>query len=104
MAELIDRAALLERIDAKFFASDPKGEEQIGYLNSRTLVRTAPAVDAAEVVRCKDCIYYKTGEYFKDMKFCFRLKYPKKNKQVGYNYPEDGFCSYGKRRTDGSID
>ena len=55
MVDLIDRAALLERIDAKFFASDPKGEEQLGYLNSRTLVRTAPAVDAVEVVRCKDC-------------------------------------------------
>mgnify|MGYP006969186028 CR=1 FL=1 len=55
MADLIDRAALLERIDAKFFATDPKGEEQLGYLNSRTLVRTAPAVDAVEVVRCKDC-------------------------------------------------
>lgn len=61
-------------------------------------IEDAPTIDAAPVVRCKDCIYYKTGEYFKDMKFCFRLKHPGKNKQVGYNYPEDGFCNYGERK------
>lgn len=48
MADLIDRAALLERIDEKLFATDPNGEEQLGYLNSRMLIRTSPTVDAVK--------------------------------------------------------
>ena len=49
MADLIDRAALLEKIDKNFFATCPEGDEQLGYINSRNLIRTAPAVDAVEV-------------------------------------------------------
>ena len=108
MADYIDRAALLEQFES--FRADEKQRKKrtlherwlrtIGIDIFAEAVKKFSSVDAVEVVRCKDCIYYKTGEYFKDMKFCFRLKHPKKNKQVGYNYPEDGFCSYGERRTD----
>lgn len=95
MADLIDRDALLERIDAKFFATDPKGEEQLGYLNSRTLVRTAPAVDAVEVVRCKDCKHRHIDKDFASGKYC-----SKRWANGGRFCEDDDFCSYGERRTD----
>lgn len=55
---------------------------------------TLPAVDAVEVVRCKDCKFYETGvEYYgggtKDV--CRLLK-----RQM----LDDDFCSYGERRAD----
>ena len=51
-----------------------------------------------EVVRCKDCVYYQEGKLLAPNKFCFRLKHPKENRQVGYNFSPDDFCSYGERR------
>ena len=51
-----------------------------------------PTVDAVPVVRCKDCKY---SEYwYKDKRRCF-LWY-----EAGIDTFEDGFCSYGGRRTD----
>ncbi len=50
----------------------------------------APAVDAVEVVRCKDCFYHKDscfageGNIYCDV----HMKY----------FPKDGFCNYGERR------
>lgn len=91
MADLIDRAALLEKIDKNFFATCPEGDEQLGYLNSRNLIRTAPAVDAVEVVRCKDCKHLrKDGAYICCGRFHGMIV-------IRIN----DFCSYGERITDG---
>lgn len=91
MADLIDRAALLEKIDKKFLATCPEGDEQLGYLNSRNLIRTAPAVDAVEVVRCKDCKHshnYPWGSYS-----CSLHEY----EGEPHVEPND-FCNYGERK------
>lgn len=94
MTDLIDRAALLEKIDKKFFATCPEGDEQLGYLNSRNLIRTAPAVDAVPVVRCKDCKYFsESGERPELFGFC--QLYP-----LALSRLSNGFCDMGKRRTD----
>ena len=53
--------------------------------------------DVVQVVRCKDCKYYREGEIFKDTKFCFRLR-GDNDKPVGYNFSEDDFCSRGERK------
>ena len=47
-----------------------------------------PTVDAVEVVRCKDCIYYhkELGYGFGQCSKCNLMPYP------------DDFCSYGERR------
>lgn len=55
MNDLISRSALLEVIAEAFFKTDPTGEEQHGYLACSRMVREFPAVDAVEVVRCRDC-------------------------------------------------
>lgn len=59
-------------------------------------VDNAPTVDAVEVVRCKDCVYYKPGKYFKDINFCQRLPYYAE--KGGLNVSDEDFCSYGERR------
>lgn len=95
MAEkrLIDANALIELVADDLWAYEV---EQFEHYVSKT-----PTVDAVEVVRCKDCKYYQEGKLLAPNKFCFRLKHPKENRQVGYNFSPDDFCSYGERRTNG---
>ncbi len=50
-------------------------------------IHSAPAVDAVEVVRCKDCRY---GEDFGEECFCHYCG-------SDWNLP-DHYCSYGERR------
>lgn len=52
------------------------------------LVDEQPAVDAVEVVRCKDCRFY-----YKDEKWCERLG-------LCGAFNENDFCSHGERRKD----
>lgn len=58
--------------------------------NFRVALMEAPAVDAVEVVRCKECFYHKDscfageGNIYCDV----HMKY----------FPKDGFCSSGERR------
>lgn len=55
----------------------------------RGLVENAPTADAAEVVRCKDCIYWDNGKDYEP--YC--------NNIDGLNEPsETDFCSYGERK------
>jgi hypothetical protein len=49
MADLIDRDALLAAYDAAH--KGPPG-------GARKLIVEAPAVDAVEVIRCKDCLFW----------------------------------------------
>lgn len=44
-------------------------------------IENAPTIDAVEVVRCKDCKYFKYG----------------KCADNGYEWNQDDFCSYGKK-------
>ena len=56
-------------------------------------IRKIPAADVVEVVRCKDCKYYRQNEYSSDkdmMCMCWCDWLP--------TDPDD-FCSYGKRKT-----
>jgi hypothetical protein len=88
--DLIRRSALLDMADAKVI---------FGTTATR-VIKNAPAVDAVEVVRCKDCKWYQEGKLLAPNKFCFRLKHPKEDRKIGYNYAPDDFCSYGERRDD----
>lgn len=54
----------------------------------------APAVDAVEVVRCKDCKHFDEHTR-KCYVFCDH------EYEVQLEVDSDHFCSYGERRTDG---
>jgi hypothetical protein len=51
-----------------------------------------------EIVRCKDCKYYKPGKHFEDINFCYRLPYYAE--RGGLNTSDDDFCSRGERKED----
>lgn len=57
------------------------------------LVEDALAVDAVEVVRCKDCVYFEFGDY------CYHDG-PMEHSHAR----ENDFCSYGKRRESNAAD
>ena len=54
-----------------------------------------------EVVRCKDCKWYKESkrQELHPTRFCYRLKNDD-GVPVGYNWDGNDFCSYGERRED----
>lgn len=55
----------------------------------------APTIDAVEIVRCRDCQYFRSAYYACDGYFCK----PSCGLVNGLNIPnEDTFCSYGKKK------
>lgn len=70
-----------------------------GYLSVEELIdaiEAAPVVDAVEVVRCKDCVFYRetqdwSGDAYKACHLRADVIIPKRN--------QDAFCSYGERKT-----
>ena len=64
-----------------------------------------PAVDAVEVVRCRECRYFAVAtanDVDLEVHGCYLLK------KLGEKYPllaqGEGFCSWGQRREDGDGD
>ena len=55
MAEYIEREALMEKMDKHY--SFPWSKVSKAYMFD--LIEQQPAADVVEVVRCKDCQYYK---------------------------------------------
>lgn len=49
-AMLIDANVVLAAIDKEFHKTDPSGDEQLGFLKCRRIIRTAPTVDIVEVM------------------------------------------------------
>ena len=81
MARLIDADDLLAEYDRQHEGNPGK---------ARKLIENAPAVDAVEVVKCKDCRHITV-----ERGLCFCNVWEKFN-GMGY----EGFCNYGERRTD----
>lgn len=97
MADLIDRAALLADIEEAVIISGRFNETNAEIRGANKIthrIKTAPAVDAVEVVRCKDCKYFsESGERPELFGFC--NLYP-----LALSRLSDGFCNFGERRTD----
>ena len=109
--DLISRSALTERIvDLLVFEWGYEGIEE----SVRQIFSEIPAVDAVEVVRCKECkhsglpyicpmcfeetVYHNEGNY-PDGSVC-RDAY----KQMFDGTAYDGFCDHGERRADDATD
>lgn len=85
--DLISREAMKKLFARVKWVNKADGEAAV------YLVESAPAVDAVEVVRCKDCKYYKKGSC--ELHSVWPDEY-----STGYDYrpDDDDFCSYGERR------
>lgn len=63
----------------------------------REVLRSIPAADVVEVVRCKDCKY--SEHWYRDKRLC-RLWYGEEKPSAPIDVFDDGFCNYGERRED----
>lgn len=87
--DLISRSALLRGVPSSRKATG-KTAWDYGVLYMENVIKNAPAVDAVEVVRCKDCKWLYDG---KDMYCC--------TTHTGLaliNRDGSSFCCYGERR------
>lgn len=103
MPDLIDRAALLEKIrseavNAKELTADRYHPSVMAFGHCHSLLKRAPAVDAVEVVRCKDCRRFTANEDSPEL-FGYCSLYPLKLTKLATD-----FCNCGERRTDGKTD
>lgn len=85
---LIDANALDEKLDTLMIRYKALGRDLVveDYNFVRTVLLTAPTVDAVEVIRCRDCICWQP-----EFGVCGRYCTSK---------PGNGYCDMGKRRND----
>lgn len=82
MADYIDRKKLMDDI------SKYSIENYAGLI--RNVVMKQPVVDAVEVVRCRDCIYYNASQYYGGIRGICGAVY--------HTVHEWDFCSGGVKR------
>ena len=100
---LIDREALLsfEKMDAELCATC--GEHHTAE-DVIMMIKTAPTVDAVEVLRCRDCKYWgdEAGklQHSDGVLFarCKAHNYLIDGRHTGWCPTENDFCSYGERK------
>ena len=93
--DLISRSALLE--NEQWFVDYYGDLKDFPYIDVED-VYNAPAVDAVEVVRCKDCIHYEMGVCLKIYSDGAVSAYAWQGRK------EDDFCSRGERREENAAD
>lgn len=90
MGDLIDRSQAMMLLVGEAIAKYPRGF-YYGLFAAANEIKELPAVDAVEVVRCKDCKHLrKDGAYI----YCGRF-----HGMIVIRIND--YCSYGERRTDG---
>ncbi|MGN0665606.1 MAG: hypothetical protein ACI4KF_03665 [Huintestinicola sp.] len=90
MSEFIKRGTIYEKLDAigGCDATEPWSQGWDKAIDEAiSIVENAPAADAVEVVRCKDCKYYVNHD----------LCYCRNKKGLTDIVKPDDFCSYGER-------
>ena len=94
MARLIDADRAMKIVRNQGIAH-PNAYHLTNY--ATLILREAPTVDAVEVVRCRECKYWKqsgskAGNSFSDMEYIGGCEFTK------YCRRESDFCSYGERK------
>lgn len=97
--DLISRSALLAAFNVD---RDRHGDCPWHISAIETEIEAAPAVDAVEVVRCRDCKYsgmYCFGDSTEKVLACLGVE-DDGFVRCATSVDTNGFCSYGERRTD----
>lgn len=95
MTQYIDADALKEFIDSAYrpLCDDYHMKDYV--LNQiLTDIKNAPTVDAVEVIRCKDCRYYRDGDCWHEWGNDGRIYY---QSVINEPYPDD-YCSRAERK------
>lgn len=87
--EYIERDEILSH-KWKVRVYDPNDPDPVNEVVSVSTILCIPAADVVEVVRCKDCIYWR-GENDPCKGICI-------------DFDADGYCSEGKRKDGGQDD
>lgn len=91
--DLISRSALVEKIGTEtYYSIDPYNRRG----KIREMVALAPAVDAVEVVRCRDCEHWTELRNYVKIGNCDRF--------VCSCTPGSFFCADGKRKIDAEVE
>lgn len=103
---LIDADALLDYLEEdppyNWTNSDAEIQSVDDWELFKGMINVQPTITNVEdVVRCKDCKYYRESRVLAPNKFCFRLNHPTEPGKIGYNFADDDFCSHGVRRNEG---
>jgi hypothetical protein len=115
MEDLIKRAEALDALDHErkvLIEQERFGAEHIVVHHARRPIEDLPAVDAAPVVRCRDCKHRPTDNRVRDNDSTgFAIEFPDSScpcqcEDGWYNwYPDDDwFCGNGERRDEGAAD
>ena len=103
MADLTDKFAavnMLIDLENEFQQYKPfHGFEHAMYrkvCEAEMAIGKLPAVDAVEVVICKDCMHWREESLWCDMN--------SKDRGEHYNWYAEDFCSYGERREENAAD
>lgn len=91
--DLISRKALLKRFEE--LKNNPNNRlVDIVFLDgAMSVIDAAPAVDAVEVVRCKDCKFSKPLKTIPSYRYCIALK-------DVINFGDDFYCARGVKMED----
>lgn len=98
MARLIDAMKTVTNLSGRITSLIKMGENPMRvYEEVLQVIAEAPTVDAVEVVRCRDCKYWKpsgnkAGNSVSDMEYIGGCKF------TNYCRRESDFCSYGERK------
>lgn len=91
MSEYIDRKSLIDEFD-RLGLGEHSFVERVFSDGVRTIIAGIPAADVAPVVRCKDCLFWKSGKNeCESWEWCTML-----NRDM----PPHAFCNLGERKDD----
>ena len=97
--DMISRSALLPAIESYFEPINPDHPMTLTIEQIREVLNLLPAVDAVEVVRCKDCKHNGTWK-------C-HMEYDEYHPEADIHHEmhgDDDFCSYGVKEDGDSND
>ena len=87
---LIDADAIIEKLnrEIELAGNNPLGSQQLVLKQAilrliRASIKRQQCIDAVQVVRCKDCLFFESG-----------IRCGLRNEQTGYN----DYCSKGRRK------
>ena len=98
MADLIDRAALVAEFK-RLTLGENSLIERVFADGVYAVIETRPAVDAVEVVRCKDCKHRKLRHH-RGGEIWYQCANEAAGMASGVELKDNDFCSYGERRED----
>jgi len=93
--DLISRSALLKKQYNASELDDPKFADMVVDVSD---IEDAPAVDAVEVVRCKDCKHWDSRQM--ECKNDALSTDHEGGASYSLDFWKDDFCSYGERKDD----